>query len=311
MNDSELPYISVILTAYNRKDFLLNAIKSVINQTLDKKYYEIILITNYQDTVNSFINEMKVNNILMDGTIGEFLYAGVKASNGEILAFLDDDDLFTNDKLEIIYNKFKDNKNLCYYHNAHISVNKKYRKLDNESGKDPSFNMSSISVRKSILSLDNVKKINYNPDHFMYLSALESGQKIVKEKEKLTYYMIHNSASGVYTNDINEFIKRKTLMLEMDRNAYLMFCDMFISKKGMSFINGQIAYFEIAGYMYGNNIKPKNIWNIFKSKNRTFYSRLIAFLAYILVRLHINFRDRLIEVLFNSNKKMNEKWHPD
>ena len=44
MNDNKLPYISVIITAYNRKEFLLNAIKSALNQTLDKKYYEIIVI---------------------------------------------------------------------------------------------------------------------------------------------------------------------------------------------------------------------------------------------------------------------------
>ena len=49
MNDNELPYISVIITAYNRKDFLFNAIKSVVNQTLDKKYYEIIVIKNFED----------------------------------------------------------------------------------------------------------------------------------------------------------------------------------------------------------------------------------------------------------------------
>lgn len=303
MNDNELPYISVIITAYNRNNFLLNAIKSVVNQTLDKKYYEIIVIKNFEDNINSFINEMNINNILMDGTMGEFLYAGVKTSKGEILAFLDDDDLFSNDKLEVVYNKFKENNNLCYYHNDHISINEKYLQFNSESGKDPSFNMSSISVRKSILSLDNVKKINYNPDHFMYLSALESNQNIINEKEKLTYYMVHNSASVIYTKDINEFIKRKTSMLKLDKNTYLMFGEMFISRKAINFINGQIAYFEISSYIYGSNIKPNNIWKIFKNKNRTFYSRLMAFVVYILVRLHINFRDRLIEVLFNSNQR--------
>ena len=50
MIEQNLPYISVIITAYNRKEYLLDAINSVINQTLDKKYYEIIVIKNYNDS---------------------------------------------------------------------------------------------------------------------------------------------------------------------------------------------------------------------------------------------------------------------
>ena len=48
-NNSKLIFISVIIIAYKRKEFLLGAIKSVLNQTLDKKYYEIIVVKNYKD----------------------------------------------------------------------------------------------------------------------------------------------------------------------------------------------------------------------------------------------------------------------
>jgi len=34
------PYISVIITAYNRKGFLLEAFNSALNQTLDRSKYE-------------------------------------------------------------------------------------------------------------------------------------------------------------------------------------------------------------------------------------------------------------------------------
>jgi len=37
------PYISVIITAYNRKEFLLDAFNSALNQTLDRSKYEIIV----------------------------------------------------------------------------------------------------------------------------------------------------------------------------------------------------------------------------------------------------------------------------
>jgi len=70
MENDKLPYISVIITAYNRKEYLLNAIKSVINQTLDKKYYEIIVIKNFNDkNIDDFINENKIISIISNQRI--------------------------------------------------------------------------------------------------------------------------------------------------------------------------------------------------------------------------------------------------
>jgi Glycosyl transferase family 2. len=41
--------ISVTITAYNRKDFYMDAIKSVLNQTLPNDKYEIIFVSNFRD----------------------------------------------------------------------------------------------------------------------------------------------------------------------------------------------------------------------------------------------------------------------
>jgi Glycosyl transferase family 2. len=41
---SSMNYISVIITAYDRKEYLLQAINSTIKQSLSKDLYEIILI---------------------------------------------------------------------------------------------------------------------------------------------------------------------------------------------------------------------------------------------------------------------------
>ena len=44
-----MPFISVIITAHNRKEFLLEAVNSALNQTLPKDEYEIIVVKNFQD----------------------------------------------------------------------------------------------------------------------------------------------------------------------------------------------------------------------------------------------------------------------
>ena len=150
------------------------------------------------------------------------------------------------------------------------------------------------------INLDNVKKINSNPDDFMYLSALDSGKNIIKGKEKLTHYMVHNSTSRFYTDDINEFIKGKTLNFELEKSTFLMLSKIFFSKNAIGYITGRIAYLEILSYIFGSNIKPNNIWNIFKNQTLPYYSKLMVFAAYVVVRVHINFRNRIIKVLFNS-----------
>ena len=305
MKENKTPYISVIVTAYNRKEFLLNAIKSVVNQTLDKKYYEIIVIKNYaEDMVDNFINKNNIQNIAMDGTIGEFLYAGVNGSNGEILVFLDDDDLFDEDKLEVVFNEFKANNNLCYYHNSHITVNDEYKQLDENVDNNIMFNISSISINRNILNIDNLKEIKGNTDDFMYLSAIESDKVIINSNEKLTYYMRHNSASYFTGNNINEFTKYRKLNLQLQIRQFKNFRGMFISKTVINYINGRLAHLEISSYIFDGNIKPDNIWNTFKNKNQTFYAELKIFIVYILIRLNVNFRDKIIKVVFSYDKKV-------
>jgi len=153
-------FISVIITAYNRKEFLLDAIKSVINQTLDKRYYEIIVIKNFKDEIiDRFIENNDIKNIIMDGTIGEFLYTGIKNSSGNIISFLDDDDLFLNNKLEYVYNYFKNNNNLVYYHNMAQFIDEN-NSIINKKNTNKSFNMSCISIKKEIIDNDILRYIS-------------------------------------------------------------------------------------------------------------------------------------------------------
>lgn len=308
MDTDNFPYISVIITAYNRKEFLLNAIKSVVNQTLDKKYYEIIVIKNFtENAIDGFIYKYNIKNILIDGTLGEFLYAGLTNSTGQVISFLDDDDLFSTNKLEVIYNKFKSNKNLCYYHNGHVTVNKEYQEFDSNLGNSVVFNLSSISISKFILNPDSLKKIYSNPDDFMYLSALESDKKTIAGKEKLTYYMLHNSASQSDTKDINEYIRYRDANTERDRKAYVIFGEIFISKKANNYMKQKIADMEIGNYIFGDNKKPTNALYILKKSDKSFSTRLEILLVYILVRSHHSFRDIIKNVIIQKFLNNNEK----
>ena len=88
MEEDNLPYISVIITAYNRKEFLLNAIKSAVNQTLDKKYYEIIAIKNYKDdTIGNYIQDNKIISIITNTkSLGGKLVEALNIAKGNVIA---------------------------------------------------------------------------------------------------------------------------------------------------------------------------------------------------------------------------------
>jgi glycosyltransferase involved in cell wall biosynthesis len=108
MVDSDL--VSVVIPSYNRIDFLKNAINSIQNQTYSN--YEIIVVNDgstqagYYD--NSFPKEVKIINLetnqkdILGYVSNEYVRNfGIKAAQGKYIAFLDDDDIWMPEKLEI------------------------------------------------------------------------------------------------------------------------------------------------------------------------------------------------------------------
>ena len=112
--------ISVVIMAYNREDFIYKAIESVINQSLDNDRYEIIVLTNFK-VPNSYTH---VTNIRFVGytnlTMGEVISLGVEESKGKIISFLDDDDIFSSEKLQKVLDIFNQNPGLIFYHNNYM-----------------------------------------------------------------------------------------------------------------------------------------------------------------------------------------------
>lgn len=203
-------YISVIITAYNRKEFLLDAMNSVLDQTLDHDKYEIILIKNFRDeNVDKIAKEYMIKNIYMEGTIGEYLKVGLQEAKGNVISFMDDDDIFLKNKLEVVYALFKNNEKLVYFHNLSQFIDENKHPI-NRFGNGLDFNLSSISIRKSILSLNSLDNLSSLPDSFMLYSAFENGGIIISGDSVLSYYRWHNSTTNlVGDNDSKDKFKFK------------------------------------------------------------------------------------------------------
>jgi glycosyltransferase involved in cell wall biosynthesis len=104
------PRISVIIPSYNRGHLILQALKSVSDQTYTN--LEIIVVddgSNDNTThVVSKYNDPRVVYIKHDNNMGlpSARNTGIKASSGNIIAFLDTDDLWLEHKLEEHINIF-------------------------------------------------------------------------------------------------------------------------------------------------------------------------------------------------------------
>ena len=95
--------VSVIIPVYNRAQYIKDCLDSVINQTY--KAYEIIVVDdgstdNLREILVPYMD--KIQYIYkQNGGPSSARNAGTKVSNGEYIAFLDADDMWLPEKLEL------------------------------------------------------------------------------------------------------------------------------------------------------------------------------------------------------------------
>lgn len=103
-------FFSVIIPTWNRKKELIRALKSVLNQTFHD--WELLIVEDGSESQNeiittiSNINDKRIHTIALKEHHNA-AYArnrGIDEAKGEWIAFLDSDDYFAPDKLEIVHN---------------------------------------------------------------------------------------------------------------------------------------------------------------------------------------------------------------
>lgn len=113
----ELDKVSVIIPTYNRFKYLLNAIKSVLNQTY--KNIEIIVINDgstdeyykeykFSDTIKIIHLEKNSREVFGFVCMAHVRNEGMKLATGKYIAFLDDDDIWLPNKLDVQINAMKE-----------------------------------------------------------------------------------------------------------------------------------------------------------------------------------------------------------
>ena len=167
-------FFSIIIPTYNREKKVLKAINSVISQTFEN--WELIIVDNNSNDLTKkkiySINNRKIffYQINNNGIIALSRNYGISKSTGKYLCFLDSDDWWTPNKLEIT-KEYIDKGYKFLYHDMYLSKNNNFIKLKTKYCRSlnrpiyndlidngPAFPTSSVTVEKKIFN--SIKNFN-------------------------------------------------------------------------------------------------------------------------------------------------------
>ena len=215
------PLVSIVIPTYNHAKFIGKALKSVLDQTYEN--WEAIVIDNQSiDQTSKILSNytdprikcFKINN---DGVIAKSRNLGIKEAKGEWIAFLDSDDWWTKDKLEVCLSKIC--KNVDFIHHATEYVNKSKSFLTKKIIKGREFKKpilndlligtitkgsqisnSSVIVRKNILikigGLNENKTLVGSDDYDTWLRIAQITDQFLYVNKKLNYVLFHDARTS-------------------------------------------------------------------------------------------------------------------
>lgn len=211
--------ISCVIQTHNRDEFLKGAIFSVIKQTYPP--VEIIVVNDVPNKqTQKIVNEITTKSTIpinylehyIGGRGSDSANLGVSKSNGEFIAFLNDDDLWEEDYLEKMLILIKEKNSKINYagtskiKNGQKSPHKQLEdnlKIEDLILKNPGCQISNLVVNKELFiglgGFDDYILPSNDKDFLM--RAIYFGNKYNVLKERL---VIQNKHDGEQITDINK-----------------------------------------------------------------------------------------------------------
>lgn len=224
--------ISVLVTSRTRREFLEEAVRSAADQTLAPDEYEIVVVKDFHDAeIDPKLARLGARLVTCESeSIGTIMAAGLRACRGEVICFLDDDDVFEPTKLEAVRAEFARDPRLGYLHNGLTLFDEAGRPIgpaDPKPGdrafalsQDWGFCSSCISLRPEVLApaLDRWSEVPRSADSFLdYVSRVApwSRRKVTRP---LTRYRLHGQSNSARTNHARSYLATVRILLSLPRS---------------------------------------------------------------------------------------------
>lgn len=217
--------LSVIVTAYNRREYLADALESLRRQDASRDDFEVIVVKNFEDSyLDGIIEDMGALSLYCDSPyLPSFTSDAIRMARGRVISFLDDDDIFEREKISDVIKVFDSNRDIGYYHHSASFMDEKGRPvktpyafnfnmkkgqmgiITHENVRKSinrliylrhDFNRSCIAVRREILTerMEYATRIQSAHDSFIFYSAAMSGKSIFIDNRKLTRYRLNRQS---------------------------------------------------------------------------------------------------------------------
>ena len=293
------PLVSIIMNCHNGETYLHKSIQSVLAQTY--KNWELIFWDNRSEDksaeiFNSYEDErFRYFYAPKHSVLYEARNEAIKKSSGEFIAFLDTDDLWEGDKLNLQLPLFKDLKVGVVYGNLFVVNEKLNTKRIWLKGKKPSgfildnllkdycTGLVTLVIRKSFLDKYEAfdKTFDYIGD-FDLMIRMSSKYKFEYIDKPIASWRAHwNNASLLKKNNQ---IKELKIWTRKMKNYSVIF-----NNKNFSYIDSKINSLEIVSLVLNNHHKEAR----FKIKKMPFSLKKIKFLIALI--LPVTFVKRFIQ----------------
>lgn len=210
--------VSVIIPTYRPDEYIWKCLNSLVNQSLDKKSFEVLIILNgekepYRKKIKEYIEKKSLNNFRLIYTeklgVSNARNIGIELAQGEYCIGIDSDDYVEKNYLEDTYNKAK-KFNLDIVVTDYYLENKEYKKemidlkieddeiIDNRRYLSLFFNKNFLGyIWNKLIKLDLYKKnfIKFQNDISLYedveviLKLIFFSKKIGKINKRYYHYI--------------------------------------------------------------------------------------------------------------------------
>ena len=197
--------VSIITPVYNSKEYLEASINSVVAQTF--KNWEMLIVDDGSNDGSSELlisianNDKRIKLIKHNENLGAGIARNnaIKKANGKYIAFLDSDDLWHSEKLQIQINLMEKNKWL-FSHTSYGYISSKGKKIkstfqvsENPVNYYDLLKKTEISCLTAVFNQEAIGKYYMSAhrrkqDYALWLSILNDGIKSYPINIELAYY---------------------------------------------------------------------------------------------------------------------------
>jgi glycosyltransferase involved in cell wall biosynthesis len=235
---SSNPLVSVIMSVYNAKEYLKEAIKSILNQTY--KNIEFIIINdgstdNSLEIIKQYQKLDKRIVLINQENIGltKSLNKAIKIAKGEYIARMDADDVSMLNRFEVIVDKFRVFDVAMIASRAYVNNDNYYKIIpkisDLESNQKELLKFYNIFIHGTfVFKADVIKKELYNEeykyaqDYELILRFFEKNYKILYISDVLYFLRSNNNSISKKSSEKQNFYALKALETHIGTSRYFM-----------------------------------------------------------------------------------------